>query len=359
MSTNNNTIPGRDIVTKLLAKKYLYLKVWVITFIISVAYILPQPRTYTANTLLAPEMGNTDNAGGLSAIASSFGFNLGGMSSVDAIYPTLYPELVSSNDFIVDLLDIQIRTIDGEIKTDLYTYLLNHQKTSIYRKPIIWCKRKLKEIFADKNSFAGKGNAIDPSHLTEQQFNIVEGLKSNLICTVDPITNVISLKVNSQDPLVAANLADSVCYRLKKFITEYRTSKARVDVEYYEQLADSAYTKYLEALNEFGSFCDSHKNITRQSVISERDNLERELSMALSIYQTMITQVEKNKTKLQENTPVFTTLQNASVPLRPTAPKRMLFCIGMLILATIITTIKVLKNELYSTIIFFSPKKHE
>lgn len=355
MSTNNYTIPGKNIFTKLWSKKYLFLKVWILTFIISAAYIVPQPRTYTASTLLAPEAGSTDDAGGLSSIASAFGFNIGGASSVDAIYPTLYPDLLSSNDFIVDLLGVHIQTLDGEISTDLYTYLHKHQKTSIYKKPFLWAKRKIKAMFADKNQWAN-GDRIDPSRLTEQQFYIIERLKSNILCTVDPLTNVISLKVNAQDPLVAANLTDSVCERLKTFITSYRTSKARVDVDYYEKLAQEAQINYKKALDEYSAFCDTHKNITQQATLSKRDDLEREVSMALSIYQTMITQVEKHKTKLQEDTPVFTTLQNASVPIKPSAPKRVLFCLGMLMLATIITSARILKDELYSTIVFFSAK---
>lgn len=356
MNTSNNTVLGKDIVKKLWAKKYLFLKVWIITFILSVAYIVPQPRTYSASTLLAPEMGGGDDVGGLSAIASSFGFNLGGNNSVDAIYPTLYPELIASNDFVVGLFDIQIETIDGQIKTDLYTYMLKHQKSTIYKKPFYWAKRKLKDMFAEKRTNGGESE-LNPSRLTEQQFNIVEILKANIICNVDPLTNVISLRVNAQDPLVAANLADSICARLQSFITDYRTSKARIDVEHYDQLVKDAYDNYLTVLNEYSAFCDSHTNITKQTTLSKRDNLEAQLSMALSKYQAMSTQAENARTKLQEKTPAFTTLQNASVPLKPSAPKRMFFCLAMLILATIATTGKILKNELYNTIVFFGSKK--
>jgi hypothetical protein len=91
--------------------------------------------------------------------------------------------------------------------------------------------------------------------------------------------------------------------------------------------------------------------------MSERDKLEVECSIALNKYQATSAQAENARQKLQEKTPAFTTLQNASVPLRPSAPKRMFFCLGMLILATIITSCKILKTELYSTIVFFSNKK--
>ncbi len=77
------------------------------------------------------------------------------------------------------------------------------------------------------------------------------------------------------------------------------------------------------------------------------------MSMALNKYQTMVTQLESAKAKLQEATPAFTPLQNATVPLRPSAPKRMFFCLAMLMIATIITTCKALKIDVYGTIMSF------
>ncbi len=360
---SNNAIPGQQIVKKLWARKTLFLKVWVITFALSVAYIVPQPRIYSASTLLAPEMSGSDQAGGLSALASSFGFNLGDGASMDAIYPTLYPDFISSNTFIVSLFDIKVETIDGAVSTDLYTYLLKHQKRTFYMKPIYWMKRQFRNWVDAKRTSGNNGTGgetdINPSFLTEQQFNVAEVLKGNIVCNVDPLTNVISIKVNAQDPLVAASLADSICLRLQTAISDYRTSKSRVDVEHYTRLADEARRNYVATLKTYGDFCDSHKNITQQGTMSERDKLEMEMSMALNKYQAMTTQLENANAKLQEVTPVFTTLQNASVPLRPSAPKRVLFCLAMLILATIVTTCKILKQEMYSTIVFFSSRKPE
>ena len=70
----------------LWAKKKLFFKVWLVTFILSCVWILPQPRYYTSEVKLAPEMNGEDVGGGLSSIASSFGFNIGGIGGQDAIY---------------------------------------------------------------------------------------------------------------------------------------------------------------------------------------------------------------------------------------------------------------------------------
>ena len=244
------TIPIKTIINKLWTKKFLFLKVWIITFILSAIYIVPQPRIYTSSTLLAPEFGSNDELSGLANFATSLGISFGENQYIDAIYPTLYPDLISSNDFIVSLFDIQVKTIDGKIDTDLYTYLTKHQKSAFYKKYYYGIKRKIKKLLAKKAS-VGTSNTINPQHLSEEQFIIVEIMKSNIICKVDPLTSVISLKVNSQDPLIAANLTDSVCTRLQNFIINYRTSKAKKDVEYYEKLVESSYQEYIDAQKKY------------------------------------------------------------------------------------------------------------
>ncbi|MBO4549125.1 MAG: chain-length determining protein, partial [Bacteroidaceae bacterium] len=74
-------------------KRRTFVKVWIVTFILACIWIFPQPRFYTCDVKLAPEMNGDQGMGGFSGIASSFGFNMGGTSSGDAIYPELYPQL--------------------------------------------------------------------------------------------------------------------------------------------------------------------------------------------------------------------------------------------------------------------------
>jgi hypothetical protein len=52
------------------------------------------------------------------------------------------------------------------------------------------------------------------------------------------------------------------------------------------------------------------------------------------------------RAKVQERTPVFTTLQGASVPELPAGPKRIIFVLGMLVIAMITTTFWVLRHDI-------------
>ena len=60
----------------------------------------------------------------------------------------------------------------------------------------------------------------------------------------------------------------------------------------------------------------------------------------------MSTQLEASKAKVQENTPAFTVLQSAYVPVKPEKPKRMLFVAGMLFLTFLGTIFYMFKEDI-------------
>ena len=101
--TSRPSISTSKIRRELKSRRKLFFKVWGIVFVLSCLYIFPQPRYYTSEVSLAPEVNDESAMGSISSIASSFGLNLGGAAGTDAIYPELYPDLMSSTDFIIGL----------------------------------------------------------------------------------------------------------------------------------------------------------------------------------------------------------------------------------------------------------------
>lgn len=341
----------REVALKIWRQKKLFFKVWGVTFVLACVWILPIPRTYEAKVVLAPESSDGQvSSGALGALASNFGINIGGAMSSDALYPTLYPDLIKSNDFMVSLFNLQVTTEDGSLTTDYYTYLMSHQKVTFYKWPKIWLARLLKTIMPKKARSGGGDGKIDPFYLSIEQDELLQNIKGMITCSVDKKTDVITIGVTDQDPLVCATVADSVRIRLQNFITDYRTSKARIDKEYYERLVCEAREAYDISVAKYGRFCDTHRDVILQSMLSERDALENDMQMKYQTYQAMSTQLEAAKAKVQEKTPAFTVLQGASVPVKPSHPKRMIFVLGMLILATMGTVMYILRDELKKAI---------
>ncbi len=337
----------QKIVRILWSKKKLFYKVWAITFILSCVWIFPQPRYYTAEVKLAPEMSGEDMGGGLSSIASSFGVNLGSLgSSQDAIYPELYPDLFESPEFIVGLYDIHVKTQDSAVSTDYFTYMQKHRKANPLMIPFDWVKKQVGELFeSDVNAVLSSNGKINPFLMSKKDFEIMEIVTNNIRCTVDRKTRVISISVQDQDPLVCATMADSVKTHLQAFIIRYRTSKVSEDVAHYQQMRDSAEVAYDLAMEAYSRFCDAHKNVVLQSFQSERDKLEGELAIKQNTLNAMETQLQTTKVKMQEKTPAFTTLKSATVPIKPAGPKRVFFVAGMLIFVTIILSLYIIFKD--------------
>lgn len=324
--------------------KKAYIIVLPVVAILSYLIIVCIPRTYTSTVKLAPEL-SSFNSSSLSDIASSFGFDMGtSKGGGDALFPELYPDLIESNDFITSLFDVKVKSKDGKINTTYYNYLSTMQKAPWWTQAI----GAIKNIFASKEASGISQQKVNPFMLTKKQDEVAKSIGSLIKCNVDKKDYVISISVDDQDPLICATVADTVRQRLQQFITEYRTSKARTDLEYYQRLCKDAKEKYEKVRCTYGSYSDANQDVILESYKLKENDLENEMQLLYNNYTALTTQVQQAQAKLLMQTPAFTTLQNASVPLKPTGPKRMFFALGMTFLAFIILTFYFVKDIIFT-----------
>lgn len=294
------------------------------------------PRFYQCEVSLAPESTNS-SSGSLNSLASSFGLgSLAKIAGEDAINVELYPNILSSNDFIATLMPINIKTQKGDIKCNYYTYLKDKQKCTPWEAISAWIKEKVKPTPPDK--YDGK-EKIKVFNLTKLQSGIFEHAKGNIKCSVDKKTGVATISVKDQDPLVCAIIANATCEKLQEFIINYRTKKARIDFDFYKKLCAEAKVRYERSRQRFGHFSDSNMDVILQSYKSKEEDLENEMQLEYNAYSSVTTQMQAAQAKLQEATPAFTILQSASVPVKPAGPKRLFISIGMMLLSFIAISI--------------------
>lgn len=326
----------------LLKHKSLYFKVLPIAFVLAAFYALSLPNYYSCTVKLSPELsGGSSSKSGLASLASSFGVNLGSAlgNSTEALFPTLYPDLMNSVDFKTSLFEVKVNREEDNKSFTYYDYLMNEQKAP-------WWSKGMKAFFG---LFGSKDEEpttkVDPFKLTKEQTEIVKAIDKNVVCDVDKKTMVITINVTDQDPLICATMADSVKTRLQKFITDYRTSKARVDLEYNKKLYGEAKAKYQQARDKYAAYADSHRAASSQSAQTKESDLQNEMQMQQQIYQQVVAQLQQAEMKVQQETPAFTTLQSATVPVRKTGPKRAQMCLIFLFLVFLGTTAWILHKE--------------
>ncbi|MGI6243574.1 MAG: chain-length determining protein [Prevotella sp.] len=325
--------------------KKVYLIVLPITFILSCLLILCVPRYYTSTVKLAPEL-SSYSSNSLTDIASSFGFDMGiNSGNGDAIFPELYPDLMASSDFLISLFDVRVKSKDNVIDETYYSYLATKQKLPFWSHFINW----LKSLIPSKDiaDIEKKKGEVNPFMLTKKQNSIANKISKNITCNVDKKNYVISITVKDQDALICATMADTVKVHLQQFITKYRTNKARKDYEFYKDLCAEAKQKYEKARRTYGSYADANQDVLLESFKSKQADLENEMQLLYNNYSALRVQMQQAQAKVQEQTPAFTTLQNASVPIKPSGPKRMLFVLGMTFLAFIIVSLYSLRDLIF------------
>jgi capsular polysaccharide biosynthesis protein len=346
MNTDPNTQPQEKPTLGQLwqdVKKHhkLYYKVLGITFIVSAIITLSIPNYYKCTVMLAPELsGGNKSTSGLASLASSFGVNLGSANSgMDAILPTFYPDLMNSVTFRASLFPIKIHREDEMETMSYYDYLKDGQKAP-------WWSQATKAVFS---LFTATPEVADDKlntfKLTKEQSAVVETIGKKVVCDVDKKTMVITIDVTDQDPLICATMADSVRVRLQDFITDYRTSKARVDLDYTRKLYAEAKAKYDQARSKYATYADANQRVFLERVRSEQSELQTELQLAQTAYTQVASRLQLAEAKVQEETPSFTTLQSATVPVKKTGPKRAQSVLIFLFLAFIGTSVWILYKE--------------
>lgn len=281
--------------------------------VIGVLLAFATPKVYKSTVVLAPEESGNSFSGSLSSIASMVGMDLKVGQTGDAIYPEIYPELMSSSKFIVDLFPVKVTTQKSHKSYSYQDYIQNHQKHAFYEYPVVLFVKILDAIKGEDMSTNHKPN---PYNLTSTEDKNARKIKGKIKCTVDKKTSVITIVVEDQDPKIAATVADSVQVHLQHAITDYRTKKARVDLDYMKELYNEANNQYEKARQKYADFSDANSRIALKSVQSMLDELENDLQLKYNIYQHVVEQLQLAKAKVQERTPAFTIIQGACVPVK-------------------------------------------
>ena len=316
--------------------KILYYKSLGVAFVLALIIGFSLPKTYNCQILLAPETGGgSSSLGGLASLAASFGVGIGGGSQGgDAITPSVYPDLMKSVDFKTSLFPIKVQKKGDKKSMTYYDYLK-------YEWRVPWWE----DWFGLTAPKPKKDTLVNTFELTGDQARIAGLAIKYVQCKIDKKTGLISIDVTMQDPYVAAQLADSVKNRLQDFLTGYRTKKARHDLDFALKLNKQAKKDYERARMLYAEYMDANQEMTLLTAQQKQNDLENEMQLQYNNFTATSAQVLTAKALVQKETPSFTTIQSATVPLGPSGPKKELITIICLFLAALGTTIYVLSKE--------------
>ena len=313
-AVEESSIDWQDLLSKARRGKKVIITVTVVFMFLGLISALTMTRIYTSKVTLVPELGKSTSSS-LSSLSNMLG--LGGMtmgSSADAYHVTVYPEVVASTPFVAKMFDMRVTDPKKDIDTTLVGYL-TRERFSI-GSVIGYVTKPIFSLFSNKEEET-KGNELNLFHLTKEQDRIVKTMNKAIQVDVDKKTGETTIQVTMDNPVIAATVADTVCKHLREYIVEYRTRKAREDLENYKKIADESYQRYLKASKAYAYYQDHNRGLILNAVISEGSRLSNELQIASQLYQQMKLQAEMARGKVIDEKPVFAIIQPATVPLLP------------------------------------------
>lgn len=334
-----------ELAQKVWAKRKMILRNTAIGAVVGIVVAFSIPKEYKTTVKLAPENSSqSGGAGNMGALAAMAGVNLGG-AGADGLTPSLYPDIVASTPFLMELKDMPVTTLKDQQTYTLYEYMTEHQKSPWWSKLIALPSKAIggvMSLFSEKQD--EKAEEWNPFQLTLKQQGFLGSLASKI--QVKDTKGVIDATVDMQDPLVSAQVADSLVSKLQAYMINYKTEKSRNDLSYAQKLYNEAQQRYFDIQKQYAQYEDANKNVVSASYAVERARLQNEATLAFSVYNGLAQQVEMAKAKVQQDTPVVTILEPAKVSLLASKPNKKVVILAFVFITGFISAGYVLVKDL-------------
>ncbi|WP_108821329.1 Wzz/FepE/Etk N-terminal domain-containing protein [Dysgonomonas sp. Marseille-P4361] len=336
-----------ELARKLWDNKKFIIKVTLIGAIVGLIIAFSIPKEYTS-TVVFTTKSNDAKTGNMGALASLAGINFSNMGASDAFSPELYPNIVSSTPFIQGLYDINVSDKNLGVDTTLYGYLSDKQKKA-------WWTYVMDMPNAFLKSFKGKNEELVSAEnnnylISDEEMNVIEKLRSSFEISTEKKTGITKLETKMQSPIIAAFLADTLTSYLQSYIIEERTKKAKADFTNTQRLYNQAKNDYYFAQQNLTSFIDANKNLISARYRLNQEKLQNEVAISYSVYTQMAQQLQVDKIRVQDYTPVFTILQPAIQSIYPSGPSKKMILIAVAFLAALTSCVFILRKDLLNII---------
>lgn len=257
-------------------KRYPYIFATAVATLLAIVVWLCIPKKYTAITKLSDEYKETELAIGFNTVRAHLKDALGG-----------------ANTGINDM--------------EIYCRIL---KTEDFARSIAQ-----KKIARRGNRETGRQGVQDITYgeyLNEK--DTIEAVLDNINYNYSNKQATLAISFTDKDPLIAAQMLDSVTVHLQEIITHYRQSNARTALLNAQTSLDAAKEKYKEAQTKYNTFADSHTTLSSPIEEQEEQALAKECKTAYSIYDKAAVEYARQQALKQRAYLSFAVIQNNTVP---------------------------------------------
>ena len=304
------------------AKKKLIALMLLLFLIIAFLEFFTEPDEYVAKTSFITQVSSDSGASsGLKNIADLIGVNLGGKKEQKDLPIYLYPKLMNSLSYKRNLTQAKLRYRKADDFINLGDYYSSYYKQGLghhISKYTIGLPRLiLKSLSGTQTENQDRVLFDSLTYVSRQEASLYEKLSEDIVFGVDDIDGSISISVKMLDPELAAQVCTIAADLLQDAIIDYRLGKAKERYDFINREYVIKKEDYSKSQIALASYIDRNRFNNTESSQVRRRKLENETNLAYAIYSELESQRILQQLNLNEDTPVFTTIQPAIVPLKP------------------------------------------
>jgi uncharacterized protein involved in exopolysaccharide biosynthesis len=336
------TISFSGLLSILKKEKWIVLAILVLVTGVSLFFVLRLKDEYTSIGKILPEVKGGDKLGNVSGFAALAGINLN-QEGTEAIRPDLYPDVINSVPFYLELLKTPVTTESGKkitVRQYAFETFFEADSTTAYQK-----KKPIKPI--DQYS-------IGLSHFT---YDLIKELRKRITAAMDKKSGVISVSAKMQDRYVATQVATIGLNYLTAYISNYRTQKEKQNVAFFEDQMKRAKNRFYSTQAQKAQYADSYQAqyMRMQGMDVQRERIETEYQFSQAFYKQLEQKYEQAKIELQNETPVLKVLEPPIIPNEKSEPKRSVTVLISLFLGLFLgLLIAIIKSKNYKEVFIYS-----
>ena len=255
------------------------------------------------------------------------GINLGTNGLSGGISSDMYPVIISSKPFLIELVNEKFYFQSKQDSVVLKDYLIedySSQPTNFVFGFISSIPNRIISLFSDSSQAVSPVvmSVIEERGEVEKflVYSNEEDLSSELLKSrikVEEEGKMITLRVKMPESLVAAELNNVIFEKIVRYVTDYKTKKMRTSLEFVEERTLEAKSNFIKSQMALASFRDSNQGIISQRLRSREEQLEAEYNIAFNLYNTLNQELETSRIQLKKETPIFSDFAPALVPNSP------------------------------------------
>lgn len=326
-----------------------------IAIIIGLFVAFGSPVEFESKIDVMPEMSQPRSLGSLGTLARQFGVS-GAQNRMDGIAPDLYPDIARDQALMKQLLAYEIivpgttrratifdyfNTIRRDTPTEMFVNytvglpmtLIDMLRSSGEGLP----SGSLQELFPDKSDrFVS---------MSAEEWDVVELLEKRISATISRETGVVRIRAKMPDPYMAADVVDQVVVYLKEYVTNYRTEKARNDVEFALDRYNETRQVFEDVHEKLAQFRNQNRGELTTLARVREQQLQSEYDLRFTMYKNLAERLEEARMKLQENTPVVTIISPAAIPGEKSEPRRGLILVVFAIVGVGVAVLRIISGS--------------